>query len=306
MKLPDKILSVSQERFNGLSLVISFVALLIAILVGFANGLPAWFKGQQATVYTPSQITLNQTYGIFNAAAPVTVINSGGSDINLRNVSIELQLEDGKKVELASNTWSETGFYYTSYFEPGTGALGNRRMTDVVVKPGNTWSGNVFLNEALSVERRETIEDVAAELAKESRGKLRRHQLESKELLTKLLTFMKSTNVAIEAKPMEINFLPCEAASQALVSRVVKLTNESIGRFVKGRHQLSITISTTTGTLHQQKYNVVVYERDIKNLRDPELQDVAVCVNADGNASTRAPSSSLRLELVEAGKVASR
>jgi hypothetical protein len=290
-------LKLSQERFNGLSFLLAASALAVSAITLFANGTPNWMRGAQYTVYVPAKLPLAHSLGYFGSVIPVSLVNTGGTDIHLRSVSLELLMEDGRKIELHGDSWSPPGASF--YALPGGGSTGERQLVDVVVRPNATWTGNVYLNEQLPTDRRDQIEDVKAELLKASRLKTRQQQNAISEILSKI-----AISVGNSALPVAVNagnslgYLPCERAPTPIYERAAAVTNRSTNRLTKGQHQAVLKVVSSKSLIHNQSSKFVLYEREIRGLFDPESNDVAVCVSADyNNPDYRIPTNTLRLDL---------
>lgn len=284
-------LSLSTEKYNGLSIIFAVAAFLLSLLSVFANGVPNIAKPYAVNVSAPEKIWLNQTLGAFSFRTTVSVLNDGGTDIILKDASFLIEMENGQAIKLISDAYQKIND--TAY----SGSYAELPLSDVVIKPGASWSGSISFRENQSREQRETAENLNTSLYKEARRKSARQAAELTSLLGKYLTPDKQ--LIISNPEIQSLFNRCESSSKELKEHALKITNSGLTRMIKGQHTTKFQLHSTNKILSLRTRQLVIYERQIQQLNDPDNLISEVCSNPNGVSNFQVPSTSTEILLTE-------
>ena len=312
MKIPLDSLAVPQEHFNAWSLLVSCLALLVAVAAVFANGVPNWMKSQKISVYPDKGFLLNQYVGTFSTVMTATVINGGGSDVGLNEMTLDLAFENGNKLRLVGDSWSkqENASYasgaVTSY------VAGEYRMSDVVVRPGQSWTGIVRLSEKIANERSEAVEDFHTAMYKEQRKKLSAYEEAKKNMFKGLMTLLATGKEKKPDTSVNLDFLDssgltneCAAPTATLVEKGRDLTATALQRIGKGKHMANLKLVADGQPVFDASYDFVLFERELRTFRESESLVSSICVSSNSgglSAYSLSPTSSVRIGLTPQAK----
>lgn len=300
MKILEKIV-LSTEKYNGLAIVIaaaafllSLLSFLLLLLSVFSNGMPNIAKPYAATVSWPEKIWLRQNLGVFSFNTTVSLLNDGGSDVNLKDASFSIELENGQFIKLVADAYQKTSDVTNSgsYFE--------LPLSDVVIKPGASWSGSITFRENQQREQREAIENLNNSLIKEARRKSTRQAAEMVSLIGKYLAPDKQ--LIISNPEIQSLFNRCENASKELSDQALKITNSGLIRLAKGLHATKFQLNTLDKKLPLRIKQLVIDERQILQLNDPDYLVSQVCSNPNGYSNIQTPNTNIELLLTELKK----
>lgn len=271
-----RFLHIPTERFNGLSLIFSFVALIVSVIAVFSNGLPNIFKPQAVTVYTEHKIGLSQSFGRFATSMSVSVINEGGTDINLRDADLSVTFEDGRQLVMHGDSWRYPGTYATPT---------DLTLRDIVIKRGSNWTGIVLFEEVLPRDQMEKIADfrdlVTADLSSNSRRAQEEVANRFAEGMALILDdSKKATSDERKAALMtwgKAMTPSCFHASPVLQKQYTDMSTAGASKFIKGRHQLRFVLRGASGTLYSSARTFIAFERDVRAVGNLGNLDLSYC-----------------------------
>ncbi len=287
---------MTQEKSNFLLAITSVLSLAIACFALFSNGVPNSWKPEKVAVSTAEKIYLNHYSGKFQLNEVVSVINEGGTDIVLKDASFIFELENGKVIKLNSDSYQKIGDpIYTGNFYGGHSEL---PLSDVVIRPGSSWSGRLSFQEVLQREQQEARENLQSAAQKEAAKLSKRRNIEFSGLVSKYLSPAKI--IAINNLDIQALFNRCDDASKELSDQSQKILDASLSRFTKGNHSVRFQLNSSDKILTARNRQLLVFEPQILTLNDLDFLAVRLCTNPNGNSSITLPQSGMQLELIKA------
>lgn len=277
----DKI-SVSVEKFNGVTLLLAVCGLIISLMAFFKDGTPPIFKGKNSVVWSADRFLLTQSFGNFIIHMPISIRNDGGSDIGLKEMSFAIQQENGQSIVLKGETWAPNGVPST-YSDSQGQSRANFSLSDIVIKPGASWAGSVQFAENLTREKKEQVDDFNVGLFRAAK----RLTLQKSKALAALVERLGNPKT-IGSLSQSIDpslFTSCEPAPLEIAQLGRDMAEKGIARLTKGSHTAVLLVEGVDGLLHKKERTLTIFERDIGQLKDIDNLTPQICSNQYGGST---------------------
>ena len=170
-------------------------------------------------------------------------------------------------------------------------------MADVIVKPGGSWSGNIYLAEIPSAENREKMDELEIQFGKESRRRSARLQSLAVNALEKISNG--SIKDALNTAALGgINLTNCSAPPKELSDLATQLTQQGLFRLSKGSYQVKLEISDVEKVLSKRNRQAILFERHLRILQDEDSLASNICASLASNYTTnfKLPASGIQIE----------